>query len=131
MKQFALAAAAVLMSAGMAIADPAHGTWKTIPDDNGNYGHIAVTTCSNGKICGQLVKSFNPDGSVLESENTGKMIIWDMENLGGGNYGNGKIWSPDRDRTYKSKMTLSGSSLAVEGCVLGICRDGGTWSRVN
>ena len=27
-------------------------------------------------------------------------------------------------------MTLSGNKLAVRGCVFGICRDGGTWTRV-
>jgi uncharacterized protein (DUF2147 family) len=26
---------------------------------------------------------------------------------------------------------LNGDTLAVRGCVLGICRDGGTWTRVN
>jgi uncharacterized protein (DUF2147 family) len=47
-----------------------------------------------------------------------------------GVYDDGKVWSPDRDKTYSSDMTLSGNSLAVRGCVLGICRDGGTWTRV-
>lgn len=130
MKNLFIAAAALAVSATAALADPVHGTWKTIPDDNGNYGHIVVSTCDNGKICGQLVKSFQGDGSVLQTENTGKMIIWNMENTGGGNYENGKVWSPDRDRTYNSEMVLSGNSLAVKGCVLGICRDGGTWKRV-
>ena len=105
------------------------GSGKTVPDDNGNYGHIEVTNCG-ATICGTLVKSFSSDGSNLVTDNLGKKIIWDMENLGGGNYGKGKIWSPDRDKTYKSKMVLSGNNLAVSGCVLGICRDGGTWTRV-
>ncbi len=50
---------------------------------------------------------------------------------GDGAYGDGKIWSPDRDKTYNSKMQLSGDALQVSGCVFGICRDGGTWQRVN
>jgi uncharacterized protein (DUF2147 family) len=50
---------------------------------------------------------------------------------GDGIYGDGKVWSPDRDKTYNSKMRLKGDGLAVEGCVVGICRDGGTWTRVN
>ena len=130
MKHVLIAAAATVFGATMALADPVHGTWKTVPDDNGNYGHIEVTNCGS-TICGTLVKSFNPDGSALATDNIGKKIIWDMQNLGDGNYGKGKIWSPDRDKTYKSKMVLNGNSLAVSGCVLGICRDGGTWSRVN
>jgi uncharacterized protein (DUF2147 family) len=27
-------------------------------------------------------------------------------------------------------MQLSGDNLSVRGCVLGICRNGGTWTRV-
>lgn len=130
MKKFVLAGVVAVFGAGLAMADDVHGTWKTVPDDNGNFGYIEVTNCG-ATICGKLVKSFSGDGSVLDSENTGKMIIWDMEPQGDGKYANGKIWAPDRDKTYKSKMTLSGNSLAVEGCVLGICRDGGTWTRVN
>lgn len=129
MKKLALIAAAVLISAP-AMADDVFGTWKTTPDDNGNFGHIKVAQCG-AKICGTLVKSFNPDGSPSASENIGKNIIWDMENLGGGAYGNGKIWAPDRDKTYKSKMQLNGNSLAIKGCISIICRDGGKWSRVN
>jgi uncharacterized protein (DUF2147 family) len=129
MKKLALIAATLLMAAP-AFADDVFGTWKTAKDDNGNFGHIKVQQCGS-TICGTLVKSFNPDGSVLESENTGKKIIWDMTNEGGGAYGGGKIWSPDRDKTYKSKMQLSGNTLKVKGCVSIICRDGGTWKRVN
>ena len=49
---------------------------------------------------------------------------------GGGKYSGGKIWAPDRDKTYRSKMELSGDRLKVSGCVGPICR-GQTWARVN
>lgn len=113
-------------------AEPVLGTWQTVPDDNGNYGHVLVQPCEDA-ICGELIQSFAKDGSVLESENIGKNIIWDMQPKGDGKYAGGKIWSPDRDKTYKSKMELvnEGQGLAVEGCILFICRDGGTWKRVN
>lgn len=130
MKTTLIALAFGLCSAGMAMADPVFGTWKTIPDDNGNFGHIEMAACGS-KICGTLTKSFNPDGSELDSPNTGRKIIWDMKADGNGKYSGGKVWSPDRDKTYKSKLELSGNTLAVKGCVLGICRDGGKWSRVN
>lgn len=122
-------AAAFALIAGTAMADPVFGIWKTKPDDNGNYGHIDVKACGT-KICGTLIKSFDGSGKDMNSENVGKKIIWDMENLGDGKYGNGKVWSPDRNKTYNSKMQLTGNGLAISGCVLGICRDGGTWSRV-
>lgn len=121
---------AVCLTPLAAAADDVLGTWKTAPDDNGNFGHIKVVQCGS-KICGTLVRSFDSSGAETDSENIGKKIIWDMESEGGGEYGGGKIWSPDRDKTYKSQMTLKGNKLSVEGCVLLICRDGGTWTRVN
>lgn len=133
MKRFArisaLAGSLALVASAALANDPVYGVWQTKKDDNGNYGYIDVSACGD-KICGILIKSFDTDGKVLESDNTGKKIIWDMENLGDGKYGNGKVWSPDRDKTYKSKMELSGNGLAIKGCILGICRDGGTWTRV-
>lgn len=125
-----LTAAAFAALASAAFADPVFGTWQTTKDDNGNYGHIKVSACG-AKICGVLVKSFNSAGQAFASENQGRKLIWDMVNTGGGTYGKGKAYSPDRDKTYSGKLQLSGNKLTVQGCVLGICRDGGTWSRVN
>jgi len=130
MKKLVLATVLTIAGAGAALADPVFWTWKTIPDDNGNSGLIEVAACGS-KICGTLVKSFGPDGKEINSPNTGKKIIWDMQADGDGKYSGGKVRSPDRDKTYKSRLELKGSSLAVKGCILGICRDGGTWSRVN
>lgn len=130
MKHLILAAAATIAFAGTAFADPVLGMWQTPKDDNGKYGHIDVKACG-AAICGTLVKSFNADGSTYVSDNVGKKIIWDMQAKGGGAYAGGKVWAPDRDKTYNSKMQLNGSNLSVSGCVLGICRDGGTCKRVN
>ena len=66
----------------------------------------------------------------IDSPNIGRKIVWDMVAYADGLYDDGKIYSPDRDKTYNADMTLSGNSLSVRGCVLGICRDGGTWKRV-
>jgi len=120
---------ALLFAAGAAFADPVEGVWKTKPTDNGNFGHVKVVACGPA-FCGTLVKAFDGSGAEIESPNVGKRIIWDMVAYGDGVYDDGKVWSPDRDKTYDSDMKLSGNSLAVKGCVLGICRDGGTWSRV-
>lgn len=117
---------------GMTIAhaDPIHGIWQTIGDDNGNYGHIEVQDC-DGSICGILIKSFDSSGKQIESENIGKIVLWDMKPNGEGKYGGGKIWAPDRDKTYTSKLALAGDKLTVTGCVLIFCRDGGIWTRAN
>ena len=128
-KVFMMAAGFAVMASAALAADAVEGVWKTVPDDNGNFGHIKVSACG-AAICGVLVKSFDKSGAPMDSENIGKQIIWDMVPQGDGSYADGKVWSPDRDKTYNSKMTLSGNSLAVKGCVLGICRDGGTWTRV-
>ncbi|MEM6637335.1 MAG: DUF2147 domain-containing protein [Pseudomonadota bacterium] len=110
-------------------ADPLEGVWQSSPDDNGNFGHIEVSACGEA-FCGTLVRAYNSSGQQVESPNVGRQIIWDMQALGDGRYGRGKIYAPDRDRTYGSKLQLSGDGLAVSGCVLGVCRNGGTWQRV-
>ena len=131
MKKLALAALASLALTAPAVADPIYGTWQTIADDNGNYGHILVRDCGDRGICGTLERSFNSAGEQFTSENQGRAIIWDMTADGGGNYSGGKVYAPDRDKTYSSRIQISGNSLTVQGCILGICRDGGVWQRVN
>ena len=130
MNKIALTCAAVLFSAGMAsAADPLEGMWRTTKDDNGNSGLIKVAPCG-AKLCGTLVKSYDPSGKEMASDNIGRQIISETVNEGGGKY-SGKVYSPDRNKTYKSKLSLSGKKLTVKGCVLGICRNGGTWNKVN
>ncbi|MGB5868751.1 MAG: DUF2147 domain-containing protein [Albidovulum sp.] len=129
MKRLIIAATLVL-TAGAAWADPVEGLWKTKPDDNGNYGHVDIAPCG-AKLCGVLVRAFDETGAEALSENIGKRIVWDMVAQGAGAYADGKVWAPDRDKTYNAKMVLSGDNLAVSGCVLGgiICRKS-DWSRV-
>lgn len=127
-RKFALTAAMVWV-AGAAFADPVEGVWKTKPDDNGNFGHVQIKPCGPA-FCGTLIKSFDPAGKEMQSENLGKRIVWDMVAYPNGLYDDGNVWSPDRNKTYDAEMTLTGDSLAVRGCVFGICRNGGTWSRV-
>lgn len=127
-KTFVLACAAFILSAGAAFAEPLLGTWRTIPDDNGNSGLIEVAPCGNA-LCGTLVAAFDGSGNQMASPNIGRLIISETRARGDGEY-RGKVWSPDRDQTYNSRLTLQGDTLSVSGCVLGICRDGGTWQRV-
>ena len=125
---------AVVMGIGLAgvahAADPVEGVWQTAPQDDGSFGHIEIRPCG-AALCGTLIRAFDSAGVEVESPNVGKRIVWDMMAAGDGSYQDGKVWSPDRDKTYNSKMELKGNGLSVKGCVLGICRDGGTWTRVN
>lgn len=128
MKRMILAAVAVIGMAAGAQAEPLLGTWQTIGDDNGNYGHIQVAPCG-AQICGTLIKSFDKAGKPMQTDNIGKQIISQTVATGDGGY-KGKVYSPDRDKTYNSRLQLTGNTLQVKGCVLGICRDGGTWKRL-
>lgn len=130
MRKFVLAAV-FAAAAAPAFADPVEGTWRTRPDDNGNFGHVRIAACG-AKLCGTLVRAFNGQGQPIDSPNVGRQIVWDMEAQGNGQYANGKIWAPDRDKTYRSKMELSGNTLSVSGCVLGgaICR-AQQWTRAD
>ena len=127
MKRLMAAAAAVVMMAGAAAADPILGTWKTQVDD-GNYAHVKMVKCGS-KICGSIHKAFNSSGE-FETANKGKNLVWDMVAQGGGSYKSGKIWQPSTDKVYRSKMSLSGNTLKVSGCVGPICKKQ-TWTRVN
>lgn len=128
MKIFAYAAAVAVM-AGTAWADPVEGVWQTRKDDNGNFGHVEIKPCGPA-FCGTLVRAFDGAGKEIDSPNIGRKIVWDMVAYPDGLYDDGRIYSPDRDKEYSGDMTLAGDSLKVRGCVLGICRDGGTWKRV-
>jgi uncharacterized protein (DUF2147 family) len=128
-KQMGLACALIIGTATAALADPVVGTWKTQPGDDGAYGYVTVSKCG-ADICGVIAKAFNGNGQQIESANLGKRMLWNMSAKGDGTYAGGKIWAPDRNKTYNSRMTLSGNRLEVKGCVLGICR-GQTWTRVN
>ncbi|CAD0183610.1 hypothetical protein RUESEDTHA_00483 [Ruegeria sp. THAF57] len=132
MKHSIIAAAALCVFSTVASADPVDGLWKTEPGDEGGYLHVTIAPCGSA-ICGTIDTAFDGNGNQqLSYENLGKKIIWDMEPEGNGAYDNGKIWAPDRDKTYNSKMTLdSQNALTVKGCVAGglVCR-GQTWTRV-
>ncbi len=129
MKTYLLAAALAVFGSA-AFADPVEGTWQTRADDNGNFGHVEIKPCGPA-FCGTLVKAFDGTGAEIASDNIGRKIVWDMVPYPDGLYDDGRIYSPDRDKEYNGDMTLTGNNLAVRGCVMGICRDGGTWKRVN
>ncbi len=129
MKRIFMSALALMLSASAALAaDPLEGTWRTAPDDNGHTGLINVAPCG-AALCGTLMKAFDGTGTQVASPNIGRHIISQTKPKGDGAY-TGKVYAPDRDKTYNSKLQLSGNTLAVSGCVLGICRNGGTWTKV-
>ena len=128
MRKLVMISAALSLMGGMAMAEPLLGTWRTAKDDNGNSGLIQVSQCGNA-LCGKLVKSYDANGKEMASDNIGRNIISETVPVGDGQY-EGKVYAPDRDKTYNSKLELQGDRLKVSGCVMFICRDGGTWKKV-
>jgi len=126
MKELMIAAAMTVL-AGATYADPVAGTWKTEVDD-GSYAYISMKPCG-ANICGTIAEAFDASGPIA-SENIGKQLVWDMVPGGGGSYGSGKIWQPSTGKVFKSKMSLSGNTLKVSGCVGPFCKKQ-TWTRVN
>lgn len=122
-------ALATLWGGAALAADPAVGQWRTQADDNGNFALVSMQECG-ATLCATITRAFGAGGTPIQSPNVGKRIVWDMAPQGGGAYAGGKIYAPDRDKTYNSKMMLAGDRLKVEGCVLGICR-GQTWARAD
>jgi len=135
MKKLCLGIAFGLGLATVALAgpvpDPVAGTWKTAPGDTGGYLHVTIAPCGSD-ICGTIKAAYDKDNAVQAGyEHLGKKMLWNMTADGGGSYSGGKIWAPDADKTYSSKMSLNGNRLEVKGCVAGglICR-GQDWTRI-
>lgn len=130
MKRMTLLFLTAFFSAGTAMADPIEGLWRTAPDDHGDIGYIRVTQCGP-KFCGTLERAENAHGEEIQPYTIGRKIVWGLAQTSDGNY-EGRIYAPDRDKEYMSKVELAGDRISVNGCVLGglICRNGGNWTRV-
>ncbi len=106
------------------------GTWKTEASDTGGYLYVDIAPCEDS-VCGTISKAFNKDGEeIADYAHIGKVMLSGMKQKKDGSYAKGKIWAPDKDKTYKSKMKIEDGSLSVSGCVAFICRSQ-VWIRVN
>jgi uncharacterized protein (DUF2147 family) len=130
MKHIATLLLISLFAASPAIADPIEGLWRTAPDDHGDIGFIRVSNCG-ATYCGILEKAESAEGKAIQPDTLGRKIVWNLKAGKAGHY-EGRIYAPDRDKEYMSRLELSGNRISVNGCVLGglICRDGGQWTRV-
>ncbi len=120
----------VIMASGPALADPIEGLWRTAPDDHGDIGYIRMAQCGQ-YYCGTLERAENAQGQPIQPDTIGRKIVWNLSEAKRGKY-EGRIYAPDRDKEYMSRVELSGNRISVNGCVLGglICRNGGHWTRV-
>ncbi|MEK6215826.1 MAG: DUF2147 domain-containing protein, partial [Boseongicola sp.] len=62
-----LAALAFVVAGPVFAADPVIGTFKTQPDDNGNFGHVEIYDC-DGAICSVIRKAFDGAGTEIDSD---------------------------------------------------------------
>lgn len=128
MKKIVLIAFGILLPVSV-LAGGADGVWKTEPDKEGGYIEVTVGSCGSGKTCGKITSAFNKQGADPKYPNLGKQIISDMTSTDDKSYSGGTVWDPENGKTYKSKMTLQGNKLDVEGCIGPICT-GQHWTRV-
>lgn len=106
-----LATAALILTAGAALADPIEGNWTT---DSGATAQIAAAG----------------DGfsiTLRSGEHNGKQI-GQMKPSGSGKY-KGTITDPAEDKTYSGNATLNGNGLAMQGCVAVVFCRTQNWKR--
>ncbi|PZM14414.1 hypothetical protein CPY51_11465 [Rhizobium tubonense] len=111
MRIFLLTAALFTFASTSHAADPIIGNWKTevgttaaIEPCGGGYCIVLRT----GKHKGEQIGTFKGSGSSYS----------------------GKITDPDAKKTYDGKMTVSGNSIKMSGCVMRVFCQSQTWSRL-
>lgn len=111
-----------------ATAQDATGVWRTEATQEGHL-EVQVAPCG-AALCGTILRARDLQGREQPYPHVGRWMIRNMAPTGPDSWGNGQIWDPRNDRTFRSRMELSGNNLAVSGCVLGFC-ESQIWSRVN
>lgn len=119
----------VLSALPLHAADPLAGIWQTQPGRDGGFGHVEIRPCTGG-LCGTVVRTFDAQGQAVAASDLGAAILSQVAPTGGGTYGEGRIINPETGRSYTARLTLRGDQLDVGGCIMMICRNAGTWQRV-
>ena len=111
MRKMILAAAALLVAACTAYADPIEGNWKTASGETAAIagGGSFSITLKTGKFAGKNIGSLKATGA--------------------GKYA-GTITDPADDKTYSGSASLSGTTLRMKGCALKIFCKSQTWKKL-
>lgn len=128
---FAAVIAAVMMIATTAFAffntdrNSPIGYWKTIDDETGEAKSIVKIYQVDDKLYGRVDKLLLRPGALCtacegEDHNkpiTNMVIMWGLEDQGEGVWGSGKIFDPEKAKTYRAKIWIEneGASLKVRG----------------
>ncbi len=122
-------ALALLIAAPLpSLAQDATGLWRSEATEEGTI-EVKIAPCGTA-LCGTTLRARDLVGAEQPYPHSGKPMIWDMVADGPRQWSGGQILDPRNDRTFNSRMELSGNRLIVAGFVLGICRRQ-NWQRVN
>ena len=104
------------------------GNWLSEKNDEGKQISVEIYNCGD-QICGKVTNVHNSDNTSI----IGMELIEGMQQKSDTKYSGGRIFAPDTEKWYKSKIKVTDeNTLKVSGCVAGglICR-GQVWTRVN
>jgi len=109
-KLIATGALIVAMTAP-ALADPIEGNWKT------KSGETAAISKCGGSFCVKLTTGTHAGKSIgkMKSDNGGY---------------SGTITDPKKDKTYSGSASISGNTMKMKGCVLGILCRSENWAKM-
>ena len=132
MQRTCLVLAGILLSAGIACADPT-GEWMT----QKGYAKIRIENCGTsfwGAVAWEQkagVDSKNPDPSKRTRPTLGMPVLLDMKPVEANKW-SGQIYNSEDGQIYSSNISLANPDLLqVRGCVLGFLCGGEDWTRVN
>lgn len=107
-----LTALVIIASAGAAFAaEPIEGNWKTKSGETAaiaKCGGAYCVTLKTGKYAGKRIGKMSGTGADYE----------------------GEITDPAEDKTYSGYATVSGASMKLKGCVMGVFCKSQTWSKL-
>ncbi|MDF1607656.1 DUF2147 domain-containing protein [Hoeflea sp. YIM 152468] len=110
-RKLIVAGALVAAMTAPALADPIEGNWKT------KSGETAAISACGGSYCVTL-KTGKHAGKRI-----GKMTAK------GGGY-SGTITDPAKDKTYSGSASISGNTMKMKGCVLGVLCRSENWAKM-
>ncbi len=130
--------AVIAAPAALADTSEAEGTWSMgkvtvkVADCGGNLCATIVGLKEPiSKIDGKpKVDRENPDAAKRKRPLIGLTVMNGMKPAGEGTW-EGKIYNPDDGKTYSATVRLSGDSMKVKGCVLGVLCKTNNFARVN
>lgn len=115
-------------------ADGIFGLWDSEHENpTDDYVRVRIAPCEENEqyICGLIVEAFRNGEGSTEADFVGKRMLWGFEEKTESYWTKGKLWAPDTEKTYASKLDqINDDRLIVSGCVLFFCRDQ-IWTRAN